>query len=132
MRDKVYKYIDGRVINVTNITNVTNVSYRYSPHKSRKGHKKFHKKFHGHGKRPKLYKYCSSCGLLDSDLISKMSSEEICSESVNVAAYAASELCSDIGDICRSGVKAVGGVFKMGCGIAKLGSVAFKCLRDAF
>lgn len=81
--------------NNLNVNNVTNVAYLPGY-----GHSGKPKRRHdGCGRKrgdrpPKLLRYSASCGFLDGDLVSKMSNEELCCESVKTLGYAANKFGS--------------------------------------
>ena len=97
--------VNTGTINITNITNITNVSCYGRPHRHHANHRNANK--HGQ-KPPKLLRYCSTCGLLDQDVVANMSSGEMCDEAINVMGYGVRGLASCAGNVTRS----VGGLLK--------------------
>lgn len=97
-----------------NVTNVTNVSIS---HHSKHGHGGFWKKRNRKarnwgGRKPKLFRFCASAGLLDSDKVARMSNGEVCKEAANVVRYGARGIASCAGRMARSvagGAKAFAG-----------------------
>lgn len=94
------------VNNITNVTNVTHVNVTKV-----KGCKPFahHGRKHRGGKRerpPKLWRFASSCGLLDQDVVYRMDTGELMAESAKGIGYAARGLAKDVSDIggglCRA------------------------------
>jgi len=83
-----------RRFNTINITNITNITQVVAGH----GHRPAGKRRGDIGERrterpPKLLRFCGSCGVMDQDVASRMSSSELCDESVKVIGYASKGLC---------------------------------------
>lgn len=97
---------DAHATYVTNVTNVTNVKvtnvntggvavpYKWHGQSGRRRHKR--EDWHREERKPKLLRYCASCGLLDQHVVARMSHEEACLESMNVLGYAAKGLVRDL------------------------------------
>ena len=91
-----------------NITNVTNIEYKAHKHRS-------HHNGWGHGRKdrkPKLYRFCASGGLLDQDKVMRMSDGELIGGILEANKYAAGNLAGDVGKICKGGAGVVHGVFR--------------------
>lgn len=108
-------YAPGANIHVTNtyVTNVTHVNVGGGGHhKPRGGYGGSGKRGGFHERPPKLYRYCMSCGLLDSGVAAKMSSGQMCDETIKAAGYATRKFLADTRD-CRA---------QMGRGLKKMAS----------
>lgn len=105
--------------NITNITNVTQVT-------GIGGHKMHGRKRGRCGERgerpPKLTRFCASCGLLDQDVVGRMSDDELMGESAKVVGYAAKGLADDLGSIA-------GGFIRLG---AETIAGGLRLIRDLF
>ena len=102
-----YSY-GGDTYVTNNVMNVTNIEYK--AHKRRRRHNGW-----GHGRKdrkPKLYRFCASGGLLDQDKVMRMSDGEVIGGLLENHNYAARNLSRDVGDICESGAGVVRGVFR--------------------
>lgn len=93
--------INANTINVTNVTNVTSVTTGW--HGSA-GRKRLRMNRSGSERKPKLYRFCASGGLLDQDVASGMTDRELCDGFVDVGSYAmkgigrtAGRLADDLG-----------------------------------
>lgn len=108
------------ITNVTNITNVTQVSSHVNGYgKPRRKHGNGHGFGDGRSDRPpKLFRYCASCGLLDQDVASRMSTGKMCEESVKALAYTARGVSSSVGGMAR-------GFGRMGQGVAGMAKGIF-------
>lgn len=97
--------IQCHTANITNVTNVAQVHVdgegAWKPRKRKHGHK-----HHGHFERrerpPKLFRFCSSCGILDRDVASNMSEGMMCQEAVNVIGYSARGLADCTSTFARN------------------------------
>ena len=112
----------NNISNVTNMTKVTNVTQVAEVH-GRGGYwssnKKKSKKYRGFGKRdnrmknPKLLRYCGTCGLLDRQVVSNMSNDELCDGAVDVMRHGAGKISSGVGNVAGSIGDFFGSVFSM-------------------
>ena len=84
------------VNNYVNITNIHSYGHGYG-HCSKSHHVYRHGgKWRKHGRKPRLYGFCSSCGFIDEGVAARMSSEQLAGESVKVIGYAADGLYSNV------------------------------------
>lgn len=102
-------YVTNNITN--NIVNVTNISASTRYQEYRHAHK--HGKKRRKERPPKLFRYSASCGLLDQNVVSKMSNEELLLGSAENMGYAARGFCSSVG-------RAADGVCEMGDGLLKI------------
>ena len=83
--------IQCHTANITNVTNVTNVhvdgggAWKHRKHE----HKRRDRPSERRECPPKLFRFCSSCGILDQDVAWKMSDSQMCQEAANVIGYSA-------------------------------------------
>ena len=119
--------INNYVTNVTNVTNVTRVTHVYNAASisGYGGHLHHNKRKHAYGnggrreeRGPKLLRYCASCGVLDQNVASRMSSSELCDESAKVVRHSAKHLAHDASEC-------VGGLVGCVCGLTR---AAFKLI----
>lgn len=114
------------VNNITNVTNVTNVvrAHGYTPHgKWRRDNQPKREKHESRGKlrhehKPKLLRFCQSCGMLDQDKVMRMSDGQLARELSCVADYANKRTMNDIRGIGH-------GLAKIGRGVCGMVSSAF-------
>lgn len=108
------------ITNVNNITNVTQISTYVNGYGRTRG-KRGKRMGKGDGRNdrpPKLFRYCASCGILDQDVASSMSTGRMCDESVKSLSYTAKGLSSSIGGMAK-------GVSRMGNGVAEMAMGVF-------
>lgn len=77
--------------------------------------------------RPKLFRYCASCGILDGDAVHGMDPGRLCDESLKVMGYAAKGIASNIHGMVRDTrdiVHAAGGI------AAGIGQIFYSFLAD--
>ena len=131
MRTRKKRRKNGPFIN--NVVNINNgLPQSGMPVKSGPGyqphwrHRRKHR--HGHGqeqdrrneRKPKLLRYCASCGMVDQNVVAKMDRNTIGAEAVNVMAYGARGLASDARVMARGAGKIAYGLG----GLAMLGMPA--------
>ena len=110
------------ITNVTNVTRVTSVSHgSWNPNKRHK-----HIKHRRRGERPpELFRFCASCGIIDHDKVSRMSSGQVCEEATKVLGYTTRNLGRSVGNLVSN---AGGFVKNLVClGGAAVGAVAKVC-----
>ena len=96
---------NGPTTYVTNVTNIVNCSRVDSGHGKWRSHgRKRHGKRRGgdgHGKPPKLFRFCASCGIMDQDVAYGMSDGEMLDGAVDVVKYSAHGLSRCAGRFAR-------------------------------
>lgn len=102
---------DARTINITHITSVTNVTNVTNVSQVVPGSVYAHQRVLAKGRRhpgaerqeqrPKLLRYCQTCGMIDGDTVAGMSSGEVCRESAKVVAFASKNIASVVSEACR-------------------------------
>jgi len=119
--------INVGAVNVTNVTNITNVTHVSTHVHHGGGHKGRHsnKRGAGLGRPPKLFRFCASGGLLDSDKVYGMSDGAIMHEGAKVVSYSARKLGHHLsgmgGGVCQivegvaKGVSAIVGAIVNAC-----------------
>ena len=109
---------NARTINITNVTNVTNVTcvtkISHVNHSGQWGHQRHHSRSKGPelGRPPKLWRFCASCGLVDSDRLRGMSNGAIMHESAKAAGYATKKLGNNLSEMGSGVCQIVEGLAK--------------------
>ena len=85
----------GEHINYTQI-NIATSTRPKSHHRQR-----MRKKLHGRERKPRLLRYCGSCGILDQDKVMRMSDDEIISGLLQVGNYVSQDVKHNVNSICR-------------------------------
>lgn len=101
----------GRTVNITNVHTHVHV---YGHHENHHGNR------HGGGwkkreRKPRLLRFCASGGLLDQNVVSRMSSERLMAESADVIGYAADGMCKSACNMARGVGGIIDGAFQAIC-----------------
>ena len=126
--DRHATFVNANTVNyVTNVTSVTNVVGAPQPYGRDRPHKHYGHRGRNeqkHGERPpKLARFCGSCGMIDYDVASNMSSGELCDESAKVVGYAARGFAKSV---CRSARRIGGGTCQIVTGLCNIVGAFFK------
>lgn len=114
--DRYATFVNANTVNY--VTNVVVAPQQYGRDRQHKhyGHRGRYEQKRGE-RLPKLARFCGSCGLIDYDVASNMSSGELCEESAKVVGYAARGFASSVGKSARQigggGCQIVTGLCKM-------------------
>ena len=127
MRDRIYgahdykNLIIAHKIEMNNIIAAGTLQRPYKKHRNGWGHGGWGKK-RRRERKPELWNFCQTCGLLDQDKVMRMSDGELVEGAVDVMRYASHDFSNRARGFCEGMAQAGRGTVELGkcaCGLVK-------------